>query len=185
MNTYDIVSALYPPDDLLLLLRVEAFRLHKGDYDYFVKNIQLAERRENQAVLRSSPLLKSFGRAVVAKMATNSFRQCYRPGDYIFRQGDDPDKVYFIIEGNVAIIKEISIAVRNRYFVLCLRTCPRVTLPLCVLYRWPKSKNEWDVVAKKRVKHHLVATLGKNDYFGEYSIVVNSKRAASARAKTK
>lgn len=35
-------------------------------------------------------------------------------------QGDKPDKVYFIVEGNVTIIKEISIAIRNRYNLIVL-----------------------------------------------------------------
>jgi CRP-like cAMP-binding protein len=38
---------------------------------------------------------------------------------YYLLQGDKPDKVYFIVEGNITIIKEISIAVRNRCGDVC------------------------------------------------------------------
>jgi CRP-like cAMP-binding protein len=121
---------------------------------------------------------------------------------YYLLQGDKPDKVYFIVEGNITVIKEISIAVRNRCGDVCTVNAIGLMIapfsmdalyylfysnPCCFLStdRWPKSKSEWDVATKKSIKNHVVCDLSKGDYFGEYAILSNKNRSATARARTK
>jgi hypothetical protein len=66
--------------------QVEVLRLHKVDYDHFVKDIQLAERRENLQVLRSCKLFEQWSRAKIQKMVTTCLRKSYNAGDVIFHQ---------------------------------------------------------------------------------------------------
>jgi hypothetical protein len=70
--------------------RVELLRLHKVDYDHFVKDIQLAERRENLQVLRSCKLFENWSRAKIQKMVTTCLRKSYDVGEYIFHQVPSP-----------------------------------------------------------------------------------------------
>mmetsp|Transcript_26500 Transcript_26500/g.39362 ORF Transcript_26500/g.39362 Transcript_26500/m.39362 type:complete len:777 (-) Transcript_26500:222-2552(-) len=144
--------------------KVEVLRLHKIDYDHFVKDIQLAERRENLQVLKSCRLFDHWSRAKIQKMVTTCLRKSYDAGEYVFHQGDVPDNIYFIVDGTISIIKEIHIVVRNR---------------------WPVGNHEWAGVAKKKIKPYIVNELGRGSYFGELSIVKNKNRTASARAKTR
>jgi CRP-like cAMP-binding protein len=143
---------------------LELLRLHKVDYDHFVKDIQLAERRENLLVLRDCKIFDNWPRSKIQKMCTTCTRKIFKPGDVIFRQGAVPDCIYFIIDGKVSIHKEIVIIVRNR---------------------WPTSNNEWDGVAKKRIKPHPVDELARGSFFGELSIIKNKRRTATAIATTR
>mmetsp|Transcript_12665 Transcript_12665/g.13085 ORF Transcript_12665/g.13085 Transcript_12665/m.13085 type:complete len:764 (-) Transcript_12665:27-2318(-) len=144
--------------------RVELLRLHKVDYDHFVKDIQLAERRENLQVLRSCKLFENWSRSKVQKMVTTCLRKSVEANEYVFHQGDVPDNIYFIVEGTITIIKEIHIVVRNR---------------------WPTDIREWDGVSKTKVKPYIAAELTRGAYFGELSIIKNKNRTASAKAKTR
>mmetsp|Transcript_15434 Transcript_15434/g.29053 ORF Transcript_15434/g.29053 Transcript_15434/m.29053 type:complete len:848 (-) Transcript_15434:296-2839(-) len=143
---------------------LELLRLHKVDYDHFVKDIQLAERRENLLVLRDCKIFDNWPRSKIQKMCTTCTRKTFKPGDVIFRQGDVPDCIYFIIDGKVSINKEIVIIVRNR---------------------WPTGNNEWDGVAKKRIQPHPVDELERGNFFGELSIIKNKRRTATAQAVTR
>lgn len=66
--------------------RVELLRLHKVDYDHFVKDIQLAERRENLQVLRSCKLFENWSRSKVQKMVTTCLRKSVEANEYVFHQ---------------------------------------------------------------------------------------------------
>jgi len=144
--------------------KVELLRLHKGDYDYFVKDIQLAERRENLHVLKSCPIFKSWSRMKIQHMVNTVIRKTFLPGEYIFKQGDVPDCVYVVVDGYISIIKEIHVAVRNR---------------------WPVGMHEWSTVTKKTVKPYCVCELKRGAQFGEQSVVKSKRRSATARARTK
>ena len=144
------------------LTKVEILQLHKVDYDHFVKDIQLVERRENLHVLRSCRLFENWPRTKVQKMCNFCSRVTYEPGSIIFNQGDKPDKIYFIIEGQVDIFKEVCVVVRNR---------------------WPTGMNSYDGMAKKKVRPFLAQSLHKDDYFGE--LVQDQVRKATAKAKTR
>ena len=97
-------------------------------------------------------------------MVTTCSRRTLKPGEIIFRQGDIPDSIYFIVDGTISIHKEIMIIVRNR---------------------WPTGTNEWDGVARKRIKPHLVGELQRGNFFGELSIIKNKRRTATAKAVTR
>ena len=144
--------------------KLEVLQLHKGDYDHFVKDIQLAERRENFLVLRDCKIFDNWPRSKIQKMCATCSRKTFKPGDIIFKQGDIPDNIYFVIDGTVRIDKEIMIVIRNR---------------------WPTGSSEWDGVAKKRIKMHPVCELGKGSFFGELSIIQNKRRTATAKAVTR
>jgi len=59
----------------------------------------------------------------------------------------------------VEIIKEVHIVCKNR---------------------WPVAMNAWDGTARRIIRPIVMQTLGKGAYFGELSIMKNSKRTASA-----
>ena len=142
--------------------KVEILQLHKVDYDHFVKDIQLVERRENLHVLRSCKLFENWPRTKVQKMCNFCSRMTFKPEENIYCQGDKPDKIYFIIEGQVDIFKEVYVVVRNR---------------------WPTGMKTWEGMGKKRVKPFLSKSLFKDDFFGE--LVQDKRRTATATAKTR
>lgn len=142
--------------------KVEILQLHKVDYDHFVKDIQLVEKRENLHVLRSCKLFENWPRTKVQKMCNFCTRMTIKPGENIYCQGDKPDKIYFIIEGQVDIFKEVYVVVRNR---------------------WPTGSKSWEGMAKKKVKPILAKSLHKDDFFGE--LVQDQRRTATATAKTR
>jgi CRP-like cAMP-binding protein len=84
------------------------------DYDHFVREIQQSEKRENFHLLRECKLFANWPRAKVEKMSQYCSRKTYDDGEYIFRQGDEPDNVYFILEGTVNIIKNVTVIQKNR-----------------------------------------------------------------------
>jgi hypothetical protein len=68
------------------LTKVEALSLHKADYDHFVKDIQMAEQRENFRLLRECKLFFKWPRAKIEQMATACRRRTVEEGEYIFKQ---------------------------------------------------------------------------------------------------
>jgi hypothetical protein len=134
---------------------VEVLRLHKVDYDHFVRDIQLAERRDHYHLLRECRLFDrycacdvhlyglenysllllvqiSWNRARVDRISNTCKRKEFEPGAYVFKQGDEPDFVYILYDGSVDIIKEVQIVCKNRQVdriwgpVACDRTLRRV-----------------------------------------------------------
>lgn len=144
--------------------RCEVLSLHKLDYDHFVKDIQLAERREHFFLMRECSLFAKWTRTKVDKLVSTCTRKIFEAGACIFKQGDEPDRVYIVMDGVVEIIKEVHIVCKNR---------------------WPTDLNEWKHSAKQTIKPIRVSILRRADYFGELSIVRNTVRAASAFAITK
>jgi CRP-like cAMP-binding protein len=142
--------------------KVEILQLHKADYDHFVKDIQLVEKRENLHVLRSCKLFGNWPRTKVQKLCNFCSRMIVKPGETIYHQGDEPDKIYFVIDGQVDIYKEVCVVVRNR---------------------WPTGMKSWEGMSKKRVKPFLAKSLFKDDYFGE--LVQDKKRTETVTAKTR
>lgn len=144
------------------LTKVEVLTLHKSDYDTFVKDIQSLERRENFSLLRSCPLFESWPRHKIDHMAKACRRRIFDDGAVIFHQDDDPDNLYFILEGQVQLVKNIHIVEKNR---------------------WPIGrKNAYKSLAKRTVKPYLIATMGRGRYFGEIALLKQQPRSNSATA---
>lgn len=144
---------------------VETLSLHKVDYDHFVRDIMLAERRENFFVLKDCKLFDQWPRSLIDKMSHTCSRKVYEAGSHIFRQGDPPDNFYILLEGSVNIIKEVEIVCRNR---------------------WPMAMNQWSGLIRKTTKPFIVQSLNQRaQYFGELSIMKNCGRQASAIALVK
>ena len=78
----------------------------------------------------------------------------------IFRQGDAPDFIYFIVDGNIEILKEITVFSKNR---------------------WPKLGGGTEEVVRKKVNKFKILDIGPGKYFGEIAIVNNTSRAATCQ----
>jgi hypothetical protein len=66
--------------------KVEVLSLHKQNYEYFVRDIQEAEKRENFQILTQCKLFKSWPKGKVEKMCNSCLRKIIEPGTHIFRQ---------------------------------------------------------------------------------------------------
>ena len=80
----------------------------------------------------------------------------------IFRQGELPDYIYFIVEGNIEVVKEITVSSKNR---------------------WPNPQKEggYEEVVRKFVNKFKILDIGPGKYFGELAIVNNTRRAATCQ----
>jgi hypothetical protein len=65
---------------------LEVLSLHKLDYDYFVRDIQETERRENFQVLSSCRLFAGWPKGKIEKICNTCSRKSFEPGTFIFRQ---------------------------------------------------------------------------------------------------
>jgi CRP-like cAMP-binding protein len=147
------------------LMKVETLSLHKSDYDHFIRDIQMAEKRENYFLLKDCKLFSSWARTKIDRLSNLCQRKMYEPGSAVFKQGDPPDNLYILMDGTVEIIKELKIICKNR---------------------WPTGMNSWSGIARKKNQPFTIQVLSnKGDYFGELSIIRNSKRTATAIAATK
>jgi CRP-like cAMP-binding protein len=142
----------------------EVLCLHKTDYDHFIKDIQTAERRENFYLLRDCALFSSWPRAKIEKINNTCQRKTFDIGHEIFKQYDEPDNVYVVMDGIVEIIKEVTIDAKNI---------------------WPTSMSTWEESNRTKVKYIPLTTLSKGAHFGEVSILYNQQRSTSAVSKTK
>jgi len=142
---------------------VECVRLHKSNYDYFVRDIQEQEKRENFQLLLKCPLFKTWPKGKIEKMATNCMRKVFNKGEYVFRQGDTPNQLCVILDGKIEIIREIIYSRSNR---------------------WPVGAHKWKQVNKKKRKHVLLKSLDIADFFGEVAILRDQPRTSSAIATT-
>lgn len=143
---------------------VEVISLHKLDYDHFIKDIQTAERRENFYLLRDCSLFLSWPRAKIEKMVNTCQRKVIEAGGNIYKQGDDPDSIFVVMDGTVHIIKEVNIQSKNM---------------------WPTGMNSWQGLTRKVMKPILTNTLHKGGHFGELAIVKGTPRLDTAIASTK
>jgi len=143
---------------------VEVISLHKLDYDHFIKDIQTAERRENFYLLRDCSLFLSWPRAKIEKMVNTCQRKVIEAGGNIYKQGDDPDSIFVVMDGTVHVIKEVIIQSKNM---------------------WPTGMNSWQGLTRKVMKPILTNTLHKGDHFGELAIVKGTPRLDTAIASTK
>jgi len=143
---------------------VEVISLHKLDYDHFIKDIQTAERRENFYLLRDCSLFLSWPRAKIEKMVNTCQRKVIEAGGNIYKQGDDPDSIFVVMDGTVHVIKEVIIQSKNM---------------------WPTGMNSWQGLTRKVMKPILTNTLHKGGHFGELAIVKGTPRLDTAIASTK
>ena len=145
--------------------QMELLQLHKVDYDHFVKDIQLAERRENFHILKNCVLFNNWTKSKIQKMCNACVRKIFAPGEYVFQQGDPCDSIYFVVDGKIDVYKEVVVVVRNR---------------------WPcaTAMGEQEGISRKKKKPFLVHTLKKEDYFGEQAITQDQLRTVSCVAST-
>jgi CRP-like cAMP-binding protein len=118
--------------------KLEVLSLHKNDYDYFVRDFQETERRENFQILSNCNLFKTWPKGKIDKICNTCARKTFEPGSYIFKQGDSPEDLCVIVEGTVSIIKELVIVCKNR---------------------WPTGTNQWQERVKKVTKPIMLKTL--------------------------
>lgn len=139
--------------------KVEVLSLHKINYDFFVRDIQEAEKRENFQILSNCKLFKSWPKAKIEKMCNSCIRKTFEPDIPIFKQGDPPEDLYIVVEGAVNIVKELVIVCKNR---------------------WPTSINTWGERTKKIHKPIMLNTITRGGFFGEVAIIKDVPRSTSA-----
>ena len=74
-----------------------------------------SEFQENLSALREIPFFSKLPMEKLKLFAYLCTRNSYEPGDYMFQQGDDDGRAFYILEGNAALIcqqedQEIMIA---------------------------------------------------------------------------
>lgn len=68
------------------MTRVEVLSLRKLEYDYFVRDLQEMEKRENFMILSQCKLFKSWPKGKIEKACNSCLRKTFDAGNYIFRQ---------------------------------------------------------------------------------------------------
>lgn len=67
-------------------------------------------------------LFKTWPKGKIEKMSNSCMRHTFDAGEYIFHQGDPPNDLCIIVEGNVNIVKELVIVCKNRYVAVIALT---------------------------------------------------------------
>ncbi|MBN2059313.1 MAG: cyclic nucleotide-binding domain-containing protein [Deltaproteobacteria bacterium] len=68
--------------------------------------------------LENCELFKGLKKGSVESIAVLSEEENYRPGEYIFRQGDFGNRIYIIAEGNISLEREIDLGTRKGKMVI-------------------------------------------------------------------
>lgn len=137
--------------------------LLKSDFDYFIRTIHFEEREENLQCLINCALFEDWSRLRLLSLVDSCSRIEYEAKQVIFRQGDDPDAMYFILRGQVSVVKEVKE----------IKT-----------FRWPSGIQSWEERTIERKRKIHLANLKEGDFFGELAVLQSSKRSASIVAKT-
>jgi signal-transduction protein with cAMP-binding, CBS, and nucleotidyltransferase domain len=66
--------------------KVETLSLQRNDYEFFVRDIQENEKRENFSLLTHCKLFKGWPKAKIEKMSNSCQRKTFEKEDYVFRQ---------------------------------------------------------------------------------------------------
>jgi hypothetical protein len=66
--------------------KVEVLSLRKLEYDYFVRDLQEMEKRENFMILSQCKLFRSWPKGKIEKACNACLRKTFEAGSYIFRQ---------------------------------------------------------------------------------------------------
>ncbi|GMH96690.1 hypothetical protein TrST_g5288 [Triparma strigata] len=134
--------------------------LHKSDYDAIIRNYQESIRAEAYKVLKGVTLFKNWSRSRLERVCSMLERREVPANTLIFKQGDLPDFIYFIVDGNIEIIKEITVSSTNR---------------------WPVAGGGHEEKVRKFVNKFKILDIGTGKYFGEIAIVNNTVRAATCQ----
>jgi len=134
--------------------------LHKSDYDQIIRKHHETLRTESYKVLKNVPLFNHWSRSRLERVCSMLERKELPGGKQIFRQGDLPDFIYFIVDGTVEVIKEITVSMKNR---------------------WPKPGGGSEEIVRKFVNKFKILDIGAGKYFGEIAIVNNTCRAATCK----
>jgi hypothetical protein len=141
---------------------VDLLVLQKTDYDKFVKDLRVAERREIFMLLRDNWLCAGWTRNKLERLTHLCRKKMFDDGVYLFRQGDPPDVLYLMVSGRVDLVKEIDFVCKN-------------VLPVGLHERVDRTRLQANSVRLKRVTE-------KGMYFGEVSIIKDTTRSTSAVA---
>lgn len=142
--------------------KVDLFTLNKSDYDSLMKAVQTRERKENYHCLRMCKLFENWSRVKIERLCDSCSRKILDATEFVFKQGDEPDYLYFILKGRVEIIKEVHILRQNR---------------------WPESNSTWRSFSCRDIKKFPVCTISQNQFFGELAFLNNTLRNASVVTK--
>jgi len=58
-------------------------------------------------MIRAIPMFNELSDTVLTKIASLSTTSTYKPGDFIFREGDNAKSLHFLIKGNIALKVQI------------------------------------------------------------------------------
>jgi len=64
--------------------------------------------REDLELMSKIPLFKDFDEMDLEEMARTALKERFKPGEMVFHEGDQGDKFYIILKGNVDVLKKIS-----------------------------------------------------------------------------
>ena len=124
--------------------------LLKSDFDYFIRKIHLEEREENFRCLRKCALFEDWSRIRIIKLVDSCSRKEYAANTTIFNQGDEPTSMYFILKGEVSVVKEVKE----------IQT-----------FRWPTGTWSWGEEERERIRKIHLVTLREGDFFGELAVL--------------
>src|SRR3546814_7276677 len=108
-------------------------------------------------------LFSGWKRSRVEEVCNLVHRKLFVAGEYVYRQGEEPDFIYIILDGEVDVIKEVEKSMTNR---------------------WPVAVDEWQEIVQTRIKSIRQQTLSKTHCFGELAIIGKTKRPTSGRKRT-
>ena len=142
---------------------LELLELRKTEYDELLKTYREGEVRRAYFLLRNTPLFMTWAKRRVQRICQLVRRLEIKKGTVIVTQGDVAHDIFFILDGECAVVKDV---VRQG------------------INRWPTSINTWETVG--RSSHELVPQkpIKKGECFGELAFANRGLRTATVSAVT-
>eukprot|EP00392_Amoebophrya_sp_AT5.2_P010943 g11016.t1 len=133
----------------------------------------LIKQNEVRKVLKEIFLFKSMPEAQLKKVVSSLTRKKYRPGEYVFRQGDVSDAFYLIKSGTIEVhVKQVE----NTLLQVDHEGSAGAADGACVGGTAKKGADGGGSGKK------VLRTLGVWDYLGERGLLLNESRSASCQA---
>lgn len=139
----------------------ELLVLHKADYDAIMKDFQNAQHLRAFRCIKKVPLFAHWSRTRLNHLCGRLRWHHFKKGDVVIKQGDPCENIYFIIDGNCEVSKDIYVRNRNT---------------------WPTGIKSWVTKTYTDTVTVALMDLGPDAYFGEKGILENSLRAATVTA---
>lgn len=142
---------------------LEVLELRKADYDELLRTYQDGELRRAFFLLRNAVLFKTWAPRRVQRICQLAKRVEVKAGTIIVKQGDTADAVFFVLDGECAVVQDIEVKGINR---------------------WPTSINSWE--ERGRCSHELVplTSIRRGECFGEQALLTQGAREATVSAIT-